>query len=207
MDPITIGLLGAQAAIGGAQFLAGVAKSRKKIDTEIQPEYKQAEEAARNASQSTSASYALARQSSASEGATARMAAARSAQNPLQLMRAQQQISRGQQSSMASLYQSELREKSSELRDLGMAKIRTAGARERMQSLKNELAMRENAARDQLISSGMRNVFGALQSGAYFNNLPNMQSDPFGDGLTDAQRLMGAPGYRTQVDLMRRQNR
>lgn len=188
MDPLTLGLLGAQAVIGGAQFIGGLAKPRQKIDTSIQPEYKEAEEIARNAAQSTSAAYGLARQSTAQEGASARAAALRSSSSVGGLQRAQQQIQRSQQSSISGLYQAEVREKAGELRGLASAKMATAGAKERMQGLKNELAMRENAARDQLISAGMQNVFGALQTGVYAANPSMMGGGGYGGG-TSASRF------------------
>jgi len=106
MDPITLGLLGAQAAAGLIQTVSGIAKPRKKIDTSIQPEYKQAEAAMQNAAQSTSAAYGLSRQALSQEGASARAAALRSGSSPLQLMRAQQRLSQQQQSSIAGLYPS-----------------------------------------------------------------------------------------------------
>jgi hypothetical protein len=205
MDPLTLGLLGAQAFIGGAQFFGGLAKPRQKIDTSIQPEFKQAEEIARNSAQSTSAAYGLARQSTAQEGASARAAALRSSSSVGGLMRAQQQIQRSQQSAISGLFQSELREKSNELRELRGAKLATAGAKERMQGLKNELAMRENAARDQLISAGMQNTFGALQTGVYAQNSmlggTTSTTDPF------ASDFRNTPGFRTRQDLMRRTGR
>lgn len=203
---LTLGLLAAQAAIGGAQFIGGLAKKRQKIDTSIQPEFKEAESAMQNASQSTSAAYGLARQSLASEAASNRAAIMRTSNSPTGLLRAQQMASRGQQSAIANLYQSEVREKAGELRGLASAKMATAGAKERMQGLKNELAMRENAARDQLISAGMQNVFGALQTGVYAQN-PSMlggttsTTDPF------ASDFRSAPGFRTRQDLMRRTGR
>lgn len=187
MDPLTLGLLGAQAAIGGAQFIGGLAKPRQKIDTSIQPEYKEAEEIARNSAQSTSAAYGLARQSTAQEGASARAAALRSSSSVGGLQRAQQQIQRSQQSSISGLYQAEVREKAGELRGLASAKMATAGAKERMQGLKNELAMRENAARDQLISAGMQNVFGALQTGVYAANPSMMGGGGYGGGTSASQ--------------------
>lgn len=207
MDPITLGLLGAQAAIGGAQFIAGLAKKREKIDTSIQPEYKEAERTMQNAAQSTSAAYGLARQSMASEAASNRAALMRTSSSPTGLLRAQQMMSRGQQSAIANLYQSEVREKAGELRGLASAKMATAGAKERMQGLKNELAMRENAARDQLISAGMQNIFGALQTGVYAANPSSFAGGTSTPYDYSASGLTGMPGYRTQVDLMRRTGR
>jgi hypothetical protein len=210
MDPITLGLLGAQAGAGIIQTIAGIAKPRKKIDTSIQPEYKQAEETMRNAAQSTSAAYALARQGSAQEGAAARAAALRSSGSMSGLQRAQQAITRQQQSTIAGLYQSEVREKSGELRGLASAKMATAGARERMQALKNELAMRENAAKDQLVSAGLQNVFGALSGGVAARQNEQMMDiykGMYGGGAganMTKNALTNAPGYRTQLDLMRR---
>lgn len=190
---LTLGLLAAQAAIGGAQALGGLMSGREKIDTSIQPEFKQAEEIARNAAQSTSAAYGLARQSTAQEGASARAAALRSSSSVGGLQRAQQQIQRSQQSAISGLFQSELREKSNELRELRGAKMATAGAKERMQGLKNELAMRENAARDQLISAGMQNVFGALQTGVYAQNPSMMGGGMYGGGTQASQFQPSVP--------------
>jgi hypothetical protein len=218
MDPLTLGLLGAQALFGAGQTIAGLAKPRKKIDTSIQPEYKQAEEIARNAAQSTSASYELARQSMGQEAASARAAALRSSGSVAGLMRAQQQISRAQQSSIGSLYQSELREKSNELQSLRAAKMATAGAKERMQGLKNQLAMQENAAKDQLISAGIQNVFGALSGGVAAQQNEQMMDlyrGMYGTGGASAtgaavgggNPFMNVPGYRTQLDINRRLGR
>jgi hypothetical protein len=205
MDPLTLGLLGAQALIGGAQFIGGLAKPRQKIDTSIQPEFKEAESAMQNASQSTSAAYGLARQSLASDAASTRAALIRTSNSPTGLLRAQQMASRGQQSAIASLYQSEVREKAGELRGLASAKMATAGAKERMQGLKNSLVMQENAARDQLISAGMQNIFGALQTGVYAQNSmvggTTSTTDPF------ASDFRNTPGFRTRQDLMRRTGR
>jgi hypothetical protein len=216
MDPLTLGLLGAQAGAGIIQTIAGIAKPRKKIDTSIQPEYKQAEETMRNAAQSTSAAYALARQGSAQEGAAARAAALRSSGSVSGLQRAQQAINRQQQSTIAGLYQSEVREKAGELRGLASAKMATAGARERMQALKNELVMRENAAKDQLVSAGLQNVFGALSGGVAAQQNEQMMDiyrgmSGSGSGASAAAAggnpFMNTPGYRTQLDLMRRTGR
>ena len=205
MDPLTLGLLGAQALIGGAQFIGGLAKPRQKIDTSIQPEFKEAESAMQNASQSTSAAYGLARQSLASDAASTRAALIRTSNSPTGLLRAQQMASRGQQSAIASLYQSEVREKAGELRGLASAKMATAGAKERMQGLKNSLVMQENAARDQLISAGMQNIFGALQTGVYAQNSmvggTTSTTDPF------ASDFRNTPGFRSRQDLMRRTGR
>ena len=215
MDPITLGLLGAQAAFGIGQTIAGIAKPRKKIDTSIQPEYKQAESAMQNAAQSTSAAYGLSRQALAQEGASARAAALRAGNSPLQLMRAQQRISQQQQSSIAGLYQSEVREKAGELRGLASAKMATAGARERMQALKNSLAMQENAAKDQLVSAGLQNVFGALSGGVSAQQNADMMDiyrSMYGGGsavntsapAAGGNPFMNTPGYRTQLDLMKK---
>lgn len=218
MDPITLGLLGAQALVGAGQFFAGLAKPRKKIDTSIQPEYKQAESALQNASQSTSAAYGLARESMAQESASQRAAILRSGTNPLQLMRAQQRMSQNQQSVLGQLYQSEVREKAGELRGLGAAKMATAGAKERMQRLKNELAMQENAAKDQLISAGLQNAFGALSGGVASRQNAQMMDLYRGmyglDGGSQTvasagggNPFMNVPGYRTQLDINRRLGR
>jgi hypothetical protein len=218
MDPLTLGLLGAQAGAGIIQTIAGIAKPRKKIDTSIQPEYKQAEAAMQNAAQSTSAAYGLSRQALSQEGASARAAALRSGSSPLQLMRAQQRLSQQQQSSIAGLYQSEVREKAGELRGLASAKMATAGARERMQSLKNQLAMQENASKDQLVSAGLQNMFGALSGGVAAQQNEQMMDiyrGMYGSGSGSAAAapaaggnpFMNTPGYRTQLDLMRRTGR
>ncbi len=218
MDPITLGLLGAQALFGGAQTIAGLAKPRKKIDTSIQPEYKQAEAALQNASQSTSAAYGLARESMAQESASQRAAILRSGTNPLQLMRAQQRMSQNQQSVLGQLYQSEVREKAGELRGLSAAKMATAGAKERMQALKNSLAMQENAAKDQLISAGLQNVFGALSGGVASQQNAQMMDlyrgmyglgggSATGAAAGGGNPFMNVPGYRTQLDINRRLGR
>lgn len=211
MDPLTLGLLGAQAAFGLGQTIIGAAKPRKKLDTEIQPEYKQAEETMRNAAQSTSASYALARQGAAQEAATARAAALRSSSSVAGLMRAQQGITRAQQSTISNLYQSELREKSNELRGLASAKLQTAGARERMQALKNQLTMQENAAKDQLISAGLQNVFGALSGGVSAQQNEGMMDlyrQMYGTGslgvtpdVAQGSSFINAPGVRSAMFL------
>jgi hypothetical protein len=213
MDPLTLGLLGAQALIGGAQFIGGLGKKREKVDTSIQPEYKQAEDIARNAAQSTSAAYGLARQSAAQEGASARAAALRSSSGFGGLMRAQQQIQRSQQSAIASLYQSEVREKAGELRSLFGAKMATASAKDRMQSLKNELAIRENAAKDQLISAGLQNVFGAISGGVAAKqneDMMNLYQQMYGGSATGAlpagmtganSSFFNTPGVRSSIAL------
>lgn len=211
MDPLTLGLLAAQATVGLGQTIAGLAKPRKKIDTEIQPEYKQAEETMRNAAQSTSASYALARQGAAQEAATARAAALRSSSGVAGLMRAQQGITRAQQSTISNLYQSELREKSNELRGLSSAKIQTAGAKSRMQALKNQLVMAENAAKDQLISAGLQNTFGALSGGVaaqqnegmmdLYRQMYGMGSSAGTPDVTQGSSFINAPGVRSAMFL------
>lgn len=168
MDPLTLGLLGAQAAIGLTQTIAGAAQKRQKINTAIQPEYKQAENILQNAAQSTSAAYDVTRKQLASGEATQIAAAQRGATGSAALLRAQQMIGRSSQSALSKMYTNELSQKSQELRDFAGAKLRTAGARERMQNLENQLAIQENAYKDQLIQSGLQNVFGAITSGVSY---------------------------------------
>lgn len=211
MDPLTLGLLGAQAAFGLGQTIAGLAKPRKKIDTEIQPEYKEAESALQNAAQSTSAAYGVARQSMSSEAAAMRDLLKRTSSSPAALLRAQQSFNRSTQSSITNLYQSELREKSNELRGLSSAKLQTAAAKSRMQALKNQLVMQENAAKDQLISAGLQNTFGALSGGVAAQQNEGMMDlyrQMYGIGssagtpdVTQGSSFINAPGVRSAMFL------
>lgn len=212
MDPLTLGLLGAQAAFGLGQTIVGGLKPRKKIDTEIQPEYKEAESAMQNAAQSTSGAYGLARQSMASESAAMRELLKRTTSSPSGLLRAQQEIGRRTQSSITNLYQSEVREKSNELRGLASAKLQTAGAKARMQALKNNLVMQENAAKDQLISAGLQNVFGAISGGVSANQNEGMMdlyrqmyglggTAPAADAVVEGSSFMNTPGVRSAMFL------
>lgn len=211
MDPLTLGLLGAQAAFGLGQTIAGLAKPRKKIDTEIQPEYKEAESALQNAAQSTSAAYGVARQSMSSEAAAMRDLLKRTSSSPAALLRAQQSFNRSTQSSITNLYQSELREKSNELRGLSSAKLQTAAAKSRMQALKNQLVMQENAAKDQLISAGLQNVFGALSGGVAAQQNEGMMDlyrQMYGTGslgvtpdVAQGSSFINTPGVRSAMFL------
>ena len=211
MDPLTLGLLGAQAAFGLGQTIAGLAKPRKKIDTEIQPEYKEAESALQNAAQSTSAAYGVARQSMSSEAAAMRDLLKRTSSSPAALLRAQQSFNRSTQSSITNLYQSELREKSNELRGLSSAKLQTAAAKSRMQALKNQLVMQENAAKDQLISAGLQNTFGALSGGVAAQQNEGMMDlyrQMYGTGslgvtpdVAQGSSFINAPGVRSAMFL------
>ena len=173
IDPVT-GLLLAQAAIGGVQAISGLAKPRQKINTAISPEYKEAEQIAQNAAQSTSAAYELTRKQLASSEASRLSAASRGATGFSALQRAQQSIARDSGNVLSRLYSSELSQKSQELGMLAGAKMRTAGARERMQQLENSLAMQENAYKDQLVASGLQNVFGAISGGVSYQANMNM---------------------------------
>lgn len=158
-------MLIAQGVIGGAQFLAGLAQKRKKIDTSMAPEFLQNEQTARNLSQATSESFDIARRGQAQASASNMSAAQRGAQTPGGLARLMVANQRQQGSANVNLYASELQQKRQNLMTLMGAKSQTASERNRIQALKNQIAFNENASRDRLISAGMQNVFGAVSGG------------------------------------------
>jgi hypothetical protein len=206
MDPISM-MLVAQGVAGGFQFLAGLAKKRKPIDTSMQQEFQQNEAVARNMAQSTSQSFDIANRRQQQQNASGQAAALRSAQTPGGFARLMAAGARQASGAAANLFAMELNQKRADYSTLMGAKLQTAQERNRVQGLKNSIALQENAYKDRLISSGLQNVFGA-SSGFIDNQQFNKTMEAYGvmSGRNRGGAGQGVPfgtgvGYPVNTDL------
>ena len=157
-----------QGGIGLGQLIAG-GKKRQDIDTSVNPIYQQQVQETKNLAQSTSQAFDTARRNLASQYAANLSAAQRGATSSGSLLRQQQVASRAAAQGGAQIYMGELQAQRSDLERTMQAKSNLARAQERSQALKNQIAMQENAALDQMQASGVSNMFGALQGYATYN--------------------------------------
>ena len=165
----------AQAGMGLYQVARGQRK-RQDIDTSVNKIYEENVQTAKNLSQSTSQAFDMARRGLASQYASNLQAAQRGATGAGSLLRQQQLAARSAQEGGARLYMGELQAQRSDFENLQRAKMTLASAQERSQALKNQIAMQENQALDQMQAAGATNVFGAGQGYATYN-IAKMQAD------------------------------
>ena len=157
-----------QGGIGLGQLIAG-GKKRQDIDTSVNPIYQQQVQETKNLAQSTSQAFDTARRGLASQYAANLSAAQRGATSSGSLLRQQQVASRAATQGGAQIYMGELQAQRSDFERTMQAKSNLARAQERSQALKNQIAMQENAALDQMQAAGVSNMFGALQGYATYN--------------------------------------
>lgn len=157
-----------QGGIGLGQLIAG-GKKRQDVDTSVNPIYQQQVQETKNLAQSTSQAFDTARRGLASQYAANLAAAQRGATSSGSLLRQQQVASRAATQGGAQIYMGELQAQRSDFERTMQAKSNLARAQERSQALKNDIAMKENAALDQMQASGVGNMFGALQGYATYN--------------------------------------